>query len=91
MTRYSVTLFALSMACALQAQTANPVITESKAAYTGVKNNLLKAAEKMPDDAYSFKATPELQTWGERIAHIAQSQTGTCARVKGEQKQADLG
>jgi hypothetical protein len=69
---------------ALQAQT-NPVIAEQKAAYTRLKTNLVKAAEKMPEDAYSFKPTPEMQSFGERVAHIA-GQTGTCSGLTGERK-----
>ena len=76
---------------ALHAQTTSPLITEAKASYTSVKTNLIKAAEKMPDDAYSFRITPDNQTWAERVAHVATSAMGSCARVKGEQKQANLG
>ena len=75
--------FALASAAALQAQ--NPVIGEQKAAYTANKNNLIKAAEKMPEEAYSFKPTPEMQTFAERIAHIA-GQIGTCSGLTGERK-----
>jgi hypothetical protein len=87
--RFAATLFALSLAgaCALQAQT-NPLIAENKAAYNNVKNNLLKAADKMPEDAYSFKPTPEMQSWGQRIAHIA-NQIGTCSGMTGERKTSD--
>jgi len=87
--RIAATLFVLSLgaAGALQAQT-NPLIAENKAAYNNVKNNLLKAADKMPEDAYSFKPTPELQTFGQRIAHIA-NQIGTCSAMTGERKQSD--
>ena len=89
MNRFAATLFAVSLAggCALQAQT-NPLIAENKAAYTNVKNNLLKAAEKMSEDAYSFKPSPEVQSWGQRIAHIA-NQIGTCSGMTGERKTSD--
>jgi hypothetical protein len=70
--------------CALLAQT-NPVVAEQKATYTANKNNLIKAAEKMPEDAYSFKPTPEMQTFGERMVHIA-NQIGTCSGMTGERK-----
>ena len=77
-------LFAFSLAgSALMAQ--NPVIADMKTAYTNNKNNLIKAAEKMPEEAYSFKPTPEMQTFGERIAHIA-NQMGTCSSLTGERK-----
>jgi DinB superfamily len=82
---------ALAAACVLQAQTANPLSTEAKQAYTSVKNNLLKAAEKMPEEGYAFKATPEVRTFGQLIAHIADSQTRTCTAVNGEQKSGSAG
>ena len=62
-----VTMFliaALSLACAAQEPPANPLTTEARGAYNNVKNNILKAAEKMPEEAYSFKPTPEVQSFG---------------------------
>jgi DinB superfamily len=55
--------------------------TEAKQDYTRVKNNLLKAADKMPEDAYSFQATPEVRPFGELVAHVAQAQTRFCGTV----------
>src|SRR5580700_5712610 len=78
-------LTALAGACALNAQ--NPLSTEVKQAYTGVKNNLIRAAEKMPEENYSFKPTPEVQTFAVRVAHIADANARTCGAIKGEQKQ----
>ena len=77
-------LILIAAACAALAQP-NPVIAEQKAYYNRLKTNLTKAAEKMPDDAYSFKPTPEMQSFGERIAHIA-NQIGTCSSLTGERK-----
>jgi hypothetical protein len=86
MNRSTAVMFALSLAgsCALVAQT-NPVVAEQKTAYTNNKNNLIKAAEKMPEDAYSFKPTPEMETFGQRMIHIA-NQIGTCSGLTGERK-----
>ena len=86
MNRFAAVMLALSFSgtCALLAQT-NPVVAEQKATYTANKNNLIKAAEKMPEDAYSFKPTPEMQTFGERMLHIA-NQIGTCSGMTGERK-----
>ena len=75
--------FALAAGCAL-AQT-NPVISEQKMVYENNRNNLIKAAEKMPEADYSFKPTPEMQSFGERIAHVA-GQMGTCSSLTGERK-----
>ena len=78
---------ALAFACGLQAQ--NPLSTEAKQAYNGIKNNLMRAAEKMPDDAYDFKASPDIRTFGALIGHIAVSQMGTCSAVNGAMKKSD--
>jgi hypothetical protein len=56
---------------------------ELKAFYTSIKNNVTKAAEKMPEDDYSFKASPDIRTFGALIAHIADAQGRTCAAVGG--------
>jgi hypothetical protein len=72
--------------CALQAQSPNPLSAELKQMYTGVKNNLTRMADKMPEEHYSFKATPEIRTFGELVAHVADSQARTCSAVAGEQK-----
>jgi hypothetical protein len=84
MNRTALLILAAALTAALHAQT-NPMIAEGKQSYTGVKNNLLKAAEKMPEDAYTFKPTPELQTFAQRVAHVA-GQIGTCSSLTGERK-----
>ena len=78
-------MFALSLAGAGALLAQNPVIAEQKTAYTNNKNNLIKAAEKMPEEAYSFKPTPEMEAFGARMIHIA-NQIGTCSGMTGERK-----
>ena len=88
-------LMMLAAACALagsaRAQTANPLVAEAKQAYTAIKNNLMRMAEKMPEEHYAFKPTPEIRNFGQLVAHVADAQTRTCAAVKGEQKSANAG
>ena len=84
MFRYALSL---SIVCASVALAQNPLSTEVKASYTRVKNNILKAAEKMPEEAYAFKPADGMETFGQRLAHIVDSNAGTCGRIKGEQKQ----
>lgn len=59
MNRYG-TMFVMLLAgaCVLPAQDANPLSTEAKQAYTVIKNNLQKMAEKMPEENYDFNAIP---------------------------------
>jgi len=65
-----------------------PPATEAaaiKGAYNGIKNNLTKAAERMPEDQYGFKASPDIRTFGALIAHIADAQGRTCGAIAGSQ------
>jgi hypothetical protein len=94
MTHYLLTalLAASVFSCALQAQPpAASVSAETKQAFTSVKGNLLKAADKVSEADYSFKPTPEVRAFGELVAHVADSALRMCAMVKGEQKTADAG
>jgi hypothetical protein len=51
--------------------------------YQNVQRNVLEAAEKMPEDNYGFRPTPEIRPFGELIAHTALAQFGNCAALKG--------
>src|SRR3954470_18860522 len=82
---------ALASTGALSAQTANPMSTEAKQAYTRIKDNLLKMAEKMPEENYAFKPVPEIRSFGQLVGHVADSQLGTCSTVKGEAKKGTAG
>ena len=57
---------------------------ESLRGYQNVQANLAEAAEKMPEEHYGFKPTPEVKPFGQHVAHIALSQYGLCSRLKGE-------
>jgi hypothetical protein len=76
-------------ACALIAQDANPLSADTKRAYEGIKNNLTRMAEKMPEDAYGFQPIPEIRTFGELVAHVADSQARNCSSITGATKSVD--
>ncbi|MCG6954478.1 MAG: DinB family protein [Gemmatimonadetes bacterium] len=52
--------------------------------YESVRGYITASAEQMPEDKYSFRPTPEVRTFGEIIGHVADSQYGFCAPVRGE-------
>jgi hypothetical protein len=56
-----------------------------QAGYNGLKNDLLEAANQMPASDYGFKpgAAAEMRSYGQLFAHVAESQFGTCATIKG--------
>lgn len=71
------------------ASTSAPSTAESiKQTYNNVKNNLLKAADKMPEDAYAFKPTPDVRDFGGWVSHLADAQSNGCPRILGQQPAA---
>ena len=76
-------LAALFLAAAAHAQS-NPFSADARQTYTLIKGNLMKAAEEMPEENYSFRTVPQVRTFGEMIAHVADGQLRMCAVVKGE-------
>ena len=53
----------------VNAQTADPLSAGNKGVYNIAKGNLIKAAEKMPEENYGFKPTPEVRSFGQIVGH----------------------
>jgi hypothetical protein len=87
MNRSYAFIVTMVIACAapLAAQS-NPFSADAKQSYTGIKNTLLKAADKMPEQFYSFRTTDKVRTYAEIMTHIADTQMLLCGIAKGEQK-----
>jgi hypothetical protein len=86
MRRISILPTCLILGCAaLYAQT-DPLSTEVKQAWTRTMNNVVAAAEKMPEDGYAFKPTPESMSFRDIVAHVADSAMGACSGINGERK-----
>lgn len=85
MTRFAMILLAATSSCALYAQRGGPVtlIGDLQGSYNGIKNNLTKAAEAMPDSGYNFKPTEQERNFGGWVAHVADAQMRTCAGITG--------
>ena len=56
----------------------NPFVDAAKAQLTTIKNNVIRTAEKVPEDLYEFKPTPEVRSLGQLLAHIADGNFGIC-------------
>jgi uncharacterized damage-inducible protein DinB len=86
MNRTALLTFAAAIlsAAAIQAQD-NPISADARQSYALVKDSLLKAAERMPAEDYSFRTTPKVRTFGEMIAHVADGQLHMCKVVTGEE------
>jgi hypothetical protein len=84
MTRLTSFAFAavLLAASALFAED-NPFSADARQSYALVKDSLLKAAERMPEENYAFRTVPQVRTFGEMIAHVADGQLHMCKVVTG--------
>jgi DinB superfamily len=75
---------ALASVCFAQAQAPNALVMEAKFQWSVVRDNLLKMAEKMPAEDYSFKPSPEIETFSQRVAHIAGANLNICLGIAGQ-------
>jgi uncharacterized damage-inducible protein DinB len=78
----AVALVTMFVPASAVAQT-NPFTDAAKAQFAGIKNNVIRTAEKVPEDLYEFKPTPEVRSLGQLIAHIADGNFGICAAGSG--------
>jgi uncharacterized damage-inducible protein DinB len=81
---FSGFLLAASAGPVVEAQTANPLTAGAKRTYDIIKNYIIKAAAKMPEEHYAFKPTPDVRSFGQLLGHIADSNLVFCSSVAGE-------
>jgi uncharacterized damage-inducible protein DinB len=62
----------------------NPLSTWNKMAYGRVKAILLRSADKMPEENYSFKPTDTVRSYGQILGHVADAQYLFCSMALGE-------
>jgi uncharacterized damage-inducible protein DinB len=56
----------------------------AQGAWGGAKRNIVESADQMPEANYSFKPVDTVRTFGQILAHVADSNYFYCARSKGE-------
>jgi uncharacterized damage-inducible protein DinB len=61
----------------------NPYTDSIKGQLAQIKNPVIRTAEKVGEDLYSFKPTPDVRSLGQLIAHIADGNFGICAAASG--------
>jgi hypothetical protein len=79
-------MVAFASALGLYAQTGGSPFAGLKENYADVKNNWQKMAEQMPEESYSYKPTPEMRSFGQLVAHVADVQAQICSGVAGARK-----
>jgi uncharacterized damage-inducible protein DinB len=92
MNRIRGTAVIVTMACSGLARTpcaqSNPLSDGVKRDYRGVRDYFIRAAEKMPAASYEFKPSPDVRTFAQVVAHVADDQYNLCAPAKGEVRKA---
>ena len=63
---------------------ANPITASEKGLYSFVSNAAIGAAQKMPEENYSFKPTPEVRSFGQLVGHVADASYMFCSQILGE-------
>ena len=56
----------------------------AKAYYTQIKTNIVRSAEKVPEENYAFKPTPEVRSFGQLVGHVADASYMFCSAAAGE-------
>jgi uncharacterized damage-inducible protein DinB len=72
------------------AQQANPLSDGLKRLYMGNRNNIVRTAEKMPEENYGMRpgAQQEVRTFGQQVGHVARYNFLWCSQAKGEKNPA---
>jgi uncharacterized damage-inducible protein DinB len=79
-------LTAFSIAQPAAPDQTNPLSTWLRNAYMGNRNNIVRTAEKMPEENYGMRpgAQTEVRTFGQQVAHVATYNFLWCSQAKGE-------
>src|SRR6202047_1516740 len=63
---------------------ANPITASEKGFYSFVSGAVVGAAQKMPEENYSFKPTPAVRSFGQLVGHVADASYSFCSQAIGE-------
>ena len=63
---------------------ANPITASENGLYSFVSNAVIGAAQKMPEENYSFKPTPDVRNFGQLVGHVADASYMFCSQALGE-------
>jgi uncharacterized damage-inducible protein DinB len=65
------------------AQGANPLTANVKIQLGALTGFVIRSAEKVPEDLYAFRATPEVRSMGQLYGHIADALFSMCSTAAG--------
>jgi uncharacterized damage-inducible protein DinB len=75
---------ALALAAPAAAQTpADPLTAATRSTFEMIKGNITKSADKVPEEHYSFKPSPDVRSFGQILGHIADANYMICGAAGG--------
>lgn len=77
-------LLAAAAPVAAQSASAPANVASVRWTYNMAKDFIVRAAEKMPEQEYGFKPTPEVRSFGGIVGHIANANYMICSTARGE-------
>jgi uncharacterized damage-inducible protein DinB len=83
MTAFPIALLAQQQPQTPAAPPANPITASEKGLYGFVSDAVVRAAQKMPEENYSFKPTPEVRSFGQLVGHVADANFMFCSQAAG--------
>lgn len=90
------TLITVALAALTFTSDAAPQTTPSLSSFSGglgslyqsIRRNVVEAAERMPEEHFAFKPTPDVRSFGELVGHITNTHYNFCAPARGENRPA---
>ncbi len=73
----------IALPSAASAQGANPLTANAKVQFGALSGFVVRSAEKVPEDLYSFRATPEVRTMAQLFGHVADAMFAMCSTAAG--------
>jgi uncharacterized damage-inducible protein DinB len=85
---FAIALLSLSAipASAQAPAAANPLATSLRNLYMGIRSNIVRSAEKMPEEFYGLRPgqQQEVRTFGQQVGHVARYNFLWCSQAKDE-------
>jgi uncharacterized damage-inducible protein DinB len=88
--RWPIVLFLAVSGAWAQTGPSNPLVASSKVFYTNAKQDILRSADKLPEDKYGFKPTDGVRTYGQLLAHVADGQYEFCGAADGRRDRKNV-
>ncbi len=88
--RWTIILLLAASGAWAQTGADNPQVASSKVFYTNAKQDVLRSAEKLPEDKYAFKPADSVRTFGQVLAHVADGQYEFCGAAAGNHDEKNV-